>query len=108
MNEGDCDAALADGRCHALHRSGADIADGEDPWNARLESERLPIVLPLSRRYRVGSRQDETVLVARELRGEPAGRRFGADEDEERARLASRCRAGSSIDDLDRLELFVS
>ena len=108
MHEGDRHTALTDGCCYALHRSGADVADGEDPRGARFESERLAIGLPLSRLHRVGSRQDEAVLVARDLRGEPVSRRFGADEDEEHPRIPSRCRAGPSIDDLDRLELFVS
>ena len=48
------------------------------------------------------------MLGARDLRGEPIGRRFGADEDEEHRRIPSSCRAGASIDDLDRLELLVT
>jgi hypothetical protein len=108
MHEGDCHTAFTDGCCHAFHRSGADVADSEDPRGARFESERLAIGRPRSRLHRVGSRQDESVLVARNLRGEPVSRRFGADEDEEHPRIPSRCRAGPSIDDLDRLELFVS
>src|SRR4029077_16071239 len=75
MDEGDRYAALADGRCHALHRSGADIADGEDSRGACFESERLAISLPLSRLHRVGSGQEETVLVACDPRGGPGGRR---------------------------------
>ena len=67
MHEGDRDAALTDGCRHALHRSGTFIADREDPRGARFESERLAIGLPLSRLHRVGSRQDEAVLVARDL-----------------------------------------
>jgi hypothetical protein len=47
MHEVDRHAALTDGCCHALHRSGADIADGEDSRGARFESERLAIGLPL-------------------------------------------------------------
>src|ERR1700722_15880373 len=97
MHEGDRDAALTDGCRHALHRSGANIADREDPRGARFESERLTIGLPLSRLHRVGSRQDEAVLVARDLRGEPITGRFGTDEDEEHPRIPSRSRAGPSI-----------
>jgi hypothetical protein len=49
MHEGDRHTALTDGCCYALHRSGADIADGEDARGARFESERLAIGLPLPR-----------------------------------------------------------
>jgi len=72
---------------------------------SKANGSRSPFHTPL---HRIGSRQDEAVLVAPDLRGQPASRRFGADEDEERPRLPSRCRAGPSIDDLDRLELFIS
>src|ERR1700742_906358 len=108
MHEGDRDTALTHGCSHALHRSRANITDREDPGGARFESERLAVGLPLSRLHRVGPRQHESVLVARDLRREPIGRRFGADEDEEHPGLPSRCRAGSPVDDFDRLELLIS
>jgi hypothetical protein len=71
VHDGDRYAAFTHGCSHALYRSGADIANGEDARGARFEGERLAIGLPLSRLHRVGSRQDEAVLVARNLRGEP-------------------------------------
>jgi hypothetical protein len=98
VHQGDRYASLTDGCCYALHRSGADIADGEDPSGARFESERLAVGLPLSRVHRVASRQYEAVVVARDLRGEPISRCFGADKDEERPRIPSRYRAGPSIE----------
>ena len=58
---------ITDGCCHALYRSGADIAYGEDPRRARFESERLAIGLPVFRLRCVGSREDEAVLVACDL-----------------------------------------
>ena len=67
MHEGDRHTALTDGCRYTLHRPGADVADGEDPRGARFESERLAIGVPLSRLHRVGTRQDESVLVARDL-----------------------------------------
>jgi hypothetical protein len=47
MHEGDRHAALTDGCCYALDRSGADIADGEDSRGARFEREWFAIGLPL-------------------------------------------------------------
>src|SRR6185295_16188743 len=108
MHVGDRRAALTDGCRDALDRSGADITHREDPGSAGFEGERLAIGRPLSRLRGIGSRQDEAVLVERYLRREPVGSRLGADENEKHSCIASRCRAGPSIDDLDRLELVVS
>ena len=108
VHEGDRYAAFTHGCSHALYRSGANIPDRKNPWGARFEGERLAIGVPLSRLHRVSSRQDEAMLVARDLRREPISRCLGADKDEEHLRIPSRCNAGASIDDLDRLELLVA
>src|SRR6476469_5848004 len=105
MHVRDRHSALTDGCRYALHRSGADITHREDPGSAGFEGERLAIGLPLSRLRGIGSRQDEAVRVERDLRREPVGSRLGADENEKHSRIASRCRACPTIDDLDRLEL---
>ena len=49
VHDGDRYAAFSHGCSHALYRSGADIANGEDARGARFEGERLAIELPLSR-----------------------------------------------------------
>ena len=67
-----------------------------------------PIRRPPAVFHCIGARQDEAVIVASDLRGEPVGRSFGADEDEDHLRVPTRCRAGPSVDDLDLLELFVA
>jgi hypothetical protein len=48
------------------------------------------------------------MLVAQDVRGQPISRRFGTDEGKEHLRTPSSCHAGTPIDDLDRLELFVA
>src|SRR5205823_3260572 len=48
VDEGDRHAALADGRCDALHRPEAHVAAGEDAGDARLEQVGVALELPLA------------------------------------------------------------
>ena len=85
------DGALADGGRHPLHRLSPSVAGREDSRHARLQRQRGPVEAP--RRGRASGRHfaagevpvgdDESPVVAPDLRGLPVRVGPGADEDEE-------------------------
>src|SRR5436309_5578844 len=83
--EGDRHAPLADRRGDAFDRAEAHVAAREDPGHARLQEVRVPVLPPTPARAQVGSREHVAAPVNSDLRGQPAGLRVGADEDEQAA-----------------------
>src|SRR5207237_6796791 len=88
MHEANGHRALSDGRGDSLDRSGMDVADGEDPGLAGLEEERPLVavgreVLALD----VAAREQDAVLIHRDMTGDPIGVRGCTDEHEQRLRL---------------------
>src|SRR5262249_52853965 len=68
-----------DGGTHPLHRAAADVADGEDPLDPRLQRQRRAVG-----REHVGAGSDEAFLVEGDVAaGEPTRCRIGAGEEEQ-------------------------
>jgi hypothetical protein len=76
---GDHRRPFPDGRPDPFHRTATDVAHGEDSFDSGLQRQQLSIV-----RTHVGAGADEALLVQRDAAPrEPAGRRLGADEEEQ-------------------------
>ena len=104
VDERDRHAALSDGGGDALHRAEADVAAGEDAWDARLEQERIALELPPVGDAEIRAREHIAAGIERDLLRKPAGLGVGADEDVEPAGLVAARLARLRVADVDRLE----
>ena len=108
MNEGDRDAALADGGGDALDRAEANVATGEHARHAGLDQIGVAAFLPATRFDHIAAGENIAARVARDFGRQPSGFGVGADEHEQPPRLFSTDFIGCAIDNVDRGQMAVA
>src|SRR5262249_34251059 len=86
MKELDGDGAFADCRGDTLHGAVSDVARGEHSRHARLQEKRTAIARQCATLRDIPSREDESMLIAFDIRWKPVGVRLGSDQEEKRIR----------------------